>query len=112
VASATLEPAEFSPAGDLEPFGCCFVRLHLGHDMDLPLGTNGPWLSSSPISSSPALPFQLAPAFATFRLSQSNATLFTVRHEEAILLYVTHHAFLLHLLAEAFEQSLLRLTLS
>jgi hypothetical protein len=26
-------------AGNLELFGCCFVRLHLGHELFRPLGT-------------------------------------------------------------------------
>jgi hypothetical protein len=49
------------------------------------------------------LSFELAPAFATYRLAQRNTALVTVRHEKALLLNLTQHAFALYLFAEAFE---------
>jgi hypothetical protein len=57
----------------------------------------------------PLLSFELAPTFATFRLTERNALPVTVRHEEVLLLYLTQHAFALHLFAKAFEQAFLRL---
>jgi len=59
--------------------------------------------SLSPISSLRLLSFELAPTFATYRLAQRNTAFVTVRHEKALLLYLTQHTFALYLFAEAFE---------
>jgi hypothetical protein len=110
VAAAGFEPAQFSLASDFEPFGCCFMRLHLGHDVILLSVTNGSWTQYFSIPALPVLLLPSAPTFTTFRLAKSNAPFLTFRHKETMLFYITQHAFALHHLAKALEQLLLRLT--
>jgi hypothetical protein len=53
------------------------------------------------------LPFPLTSTFTPLCLAQRQAAFFTVRHEKALLFYLTQDALILYLFAKAFEQLLL-----
>lgn len=109
VTTSRLEPAQSTFAGDLEPFGCCFVCLNLGHDsllLSIPnarlsISWAGPDLVL--VSSTASFLAALTIALSSLRLAESDAPLLTVGKEKALLPYIAQHPLLLHLLSKAFE---------